>query len=179
MREKCEVPSPARLAISVTSIRVVRLASMRSRVRLVCQSGRPRKWPVLEDLGSANRGKGNVVAMVRESGLIWNNQSERTSPQGREGTYGNFLEGFVVTDSLPIPRLTGMFAARLNITSGALSVSERPFHPANPNVAGVQTVYGSPFGKKRCATLMPYPCGSSDTPLAATTPAMAFATCSP
>ena len=36
---------------------------------------------------------------------------------------------------------------------GALSVSERPFHSANPNMADVPTVYGSMFGKNRCATL--------------------------
>jgi hypothetical protein len=44
-----------------------------------------------------------------------------------------------VTDSLPIPSRTGVFAAMLNITSGALSVSERPFYSAKPNTAGVPT----------------------------------------
>ena len=55
------------------------------------------------------------------------------------GTYGNVFDGFDVTDSLPIPRLMGVFAATENITLGALSVSERPFHSTNPNAAGVPT----------------------------------------
>ena len=52
---------------------------------------------------------------------------------------GKRLRRFEVTDSLPIPRRTGVFAARENMTSGALSVSERPFHSTNPNAAGVPT----------------------------------------
>jgi hypothetical protein len=44
-----------------------------------------------------------------------------------------------VTDSLPIPTRTGAFAAIENMTSGALSVSERPFHSAKLNTAGVPT----------------------------------------
>lgn len=61
------------------------------------------------------------------------------SPYAALGTYGNVFDGFEVTDSLPIPSRTGAFAARENMTSGALSVRERPFHPANPNTAGVPT----------------------------------------
>jgi hypothetical protein len=49
------------------------------------------------------------------------------------------FDGFEVTESLPIPRRTGAFAAMENMPSGALSESERPFHPANPNAAGVPT----------------------------------------
>jgi hypothetical protein len=37
------------------------------------------------------------------------------------------------------PETNGVFAAMENITSGALSVSERLFHSANPNTAGVPT----------------------------------------
>jgi hypothetical protein len=55
------------------------------------------------------------------------------------GTYGEVFDGFEVTDSLPIPRLTGAFAARENMTFGALSARERPFHSANPKTAGVPT----------------------------------------
>ncbi|MGA2421103.1 MAG: hypothetical protein ABSG69_13565 [Candidatus Acidiferrum sp.] len=43
----------------------------------------------------------------------------RLSPAA--GTYGNVFDGFKVTDSLPIPRRTGVFATSENITSGALS----------------------------------------------------------
>jgi hypothetical protein len=39
------------------------------------------------------------------------------------GTYGNVFVGFDVTDSLPIPSRTGVFDARENMTSGALSVT--------------------------------------------------------
>ena len=42
-----------------------------------------------------------------------------------------------MTDSFPIPRRTGVLAAMLNITSGALSVKERPFHSTKPNAASV------------------------------------------
>ena len=38
------------------------------------------------------------------------------------GTYGKVFDGFDVTDSLPIPRLTGVFAAMENMTFGTLSV---------------------------------------------------------
>ena len=55
------------------------------------------------------------------------------------GTYGKIFDGFEMTDSLPIPRLTGAFAPIENMTFGALSVSERPFHSANPNAAAVPT----------------------------------------
>src|SRR5580658_11153805 len=51
----------------------------------------------------------------------------RVSPMAT-GAYGNFFEGLEVTDSLPIPRLMGVFDAMENMTSGALSVRERPFH---------------------------------------------------
>lgn len=44
-----------------------------------------------------------------------------------------------VTDSLPIPRRTGVLSANENITSGALSLSDRPFHTAKPNTDGVPT----------------------------------------
>lgn len=49
------------------------------------------------------------------------------------------LRRFEATDSLAIPRRTGVFAARENMTLGALSVSERPFHSANPNTRGAPT----------------------------------------
>jgi hypothetical protein len=42
--------------------------------------------------------------------------------RGRQERYGNVFEGFEVTDSLPMPRRTGVFAAMENLTSGALSV---------------------------------------------------------
>jgi hypothetical protein len=35
-----------------------------------------------------------------------------------------------------MPRAIGVFAAKENITSGALSISERPFQPAKPYEAG-------------------------------------------
>jgi hypothetical protein len=53
------------------------------------------------------------------------------------GTYGNVFDGFAVTESLLIPRRTEVFAAMEKITSGVFSVSERPFHSANPDTAGV------------------------------------------
>jgi hypothetical protein len=56
-----------------------------------------------------------------------------------------------VTGSLPIPRLTGVFAAMENMTLGALSMSERPFHSAKPNAAGVLTSYGRMLGQNRGA----------------------------
>jgi hypothetical protein len=62
---------------------------------------------------------------------------------GSAGTYGKVVVGFDVTDSLPIPRLMGLFAAMENMTFGALSMSDRPFHSANPNAARVPTSYGS------------------------------------
>ncbi len=55
------------------------------------------------------------------------------------GTYGKVADGFDVTDSLPMPSPMGAFAAMENMTSGALSVSDRPFHSARPNTAGVPT----------------------------------------
>jgi hypothetical protein len=67
--------------------------------------------------------------------------------QDTGGTYGNVLDGLRVTDSLPMPRRIGVLAAVESITSGALSVSARPFHSAKPNEAGVPTVGGSTFGK--------------------------------
>jgi hypothetical protein len=66
------------------------------------------------------------------------------------GTYGNVLDGFEVTDSLPIPTLTGVFAAMENMTLGALSVTERPFHSKKANDAGVPTSYGRMLGKNMC-----------------------------
>ena len=54
--------------------------------------------------------------------------------------YGNLFDGVAVTDSLPIPRWIGELDAIVNMTSGALSVSERPFHSTKPNEAGVPTV---------------------------------------
>src|SRR5208337_3083655 len=66
-----------------------------------------------------------------------------------------------------------------NITSGALSVRERPFHSAMPNTAGVPTSYGRMLGQNRRATFSPYDVGSSAVPLADTTPAIAFMTVSP
>jgi hypothetical protein len=74
-----------------------------------------------------------------------------------------------------MPKRTGVFAARLNITSGVLSVRERPLNPAKPNVAWVPTSYGSMLGKKWRAALAPYPRGASEVPLAATTATMAWA----
>jgi hypothetical protein len=56
------------------------------------------------------------------------------------GTYGNVLVGLEVTDSLPMPKLTGVFSAKENITLGALSVRDRPFQSAKPNTAGVPTM---------------------------------------
>jgi len=56
------------------------------------------------------------------------------------------LKGLKVTDSLPIPIRTGVFDAIVSMISGALSVSERPFHSMKPNAAGGPTVYGSTFG---------------------------------
>lgn len=47
------------------------------------------------------------------------------------GTYGKVVDGFEVTESLPIPRRTGVLAAIENITSGALSVQLAEMHPAN------------------------------------------------
>jgi hypothetical protein len=41
----------------------------------------------------------------------------------------------------------GVFAAVENITSGALSVSERPFHSAKPSSACVPTSYGACWGQ--------------------------------
>jgi hypothetical protein len=38
-----------------------------------------------------------------------------------------------------MPSVTGVFAAMVNMTSGALSIIERPFHPSNPKAAGVPT----------------------------------------
>lgn len=55
------------------------------------------------------------------------------------GTYGKFARGFEVTDSFPMPSRIGAFAASVNITSGALSISDRPFHSSNPNDADVPT----------------------------------------
>jgi hypothetical protein len=55
------------------------------------------------------------------------------------GTYGKVVDGFETTDSLVIPRRIGVFAASENMTSGALSVRERPFHPAKLKEAGVPT----------------------------------------
>jgi len=64
---------------------------------------------------------------------------EPTGSQEAEGTQGKVVDGLDVTDSLPIPRLRGVFDAIENITFGALSVRERPFHSAKPNTAGVPT----------------------------------------
>jgi hypothetical protein len=38
-----------------------------------------------------------------------------------------------------MPSVTGVFAASVNMTFGALSINERPFHALNPNAAGVPT----------------------------------------
>jgi hypothetical protein len=40
-----------------------------------------------------------------------------------------------------MPSATGVLEVSENITFGALSVSERPFHSAKPKKAGVPTVY--------------------------------------
>ena len=45
--------------------------------------------------------------------------------------YGKVFDGFEVTDSLPIPRLTGVFAAIENMTFGVLSMRERQFDRQN------------------------------------------------
>ena len=76
------------------------------------------------------------------------------------GTYGKIVDGFDVTDSLPMPRLTGAFAAMENMTSGALSIKDRPFQSENPNPAAVPTSYGSMLGKNRCATFSAWALGS-------------------
>ena len=39
-----------------------------------------------------------------------------------------------------------------NMTFGALSIRERPFHSAKPNTAGVPTSYGRMLGQNRCTT---------------------------
>jgi hypothetical protein len=67
-------------------------------------------------------------------------EEKLTVSQATGGTYGNASEGLEVTDSLPMPKLIGVFNARENITLGALSVRDRPFHSANPKTAGVPTV---------------------------------------
>lgn len=50
------------------------------------------------------------------------------------------VDGFAVTGSLSIPRRTGVLAGMENMTSGALSVGERPFHAAKPNEADLAQV---------------------------------------
>jgi hypothetical protein len=46
----------------------------------------------------------------------------------------------VVTESAPMPRVTGVLSATVNITSGALSISERRLKPAKPKTAGAPTL---------------------------------------
>ncbi len=58
--------------------------------------------------------------------------------EGRD--VGKVAAGFAVTGSGPIPWEMGVFIAGVNITSGALSTSERPLKPAKLNAAGVPTV---------------------------------------
>jgi hypothetical protein len=60
----------------------------------------------------------------------------RLSPAA--GTYGNVFDGFEVTDSLPIPRRTGVFAAMENNSKLEKSSNEvedvkddRPIDPAS------------------------------------------------
>ena len=49
------------------------------------------------------------------------------------------VKGAIAVDPQMRTNLTGVFAAVVNITSGALSVSERPFHSTKPKAAGVPT----------------------------------------
>lgn len=58
------------------------------------------------------------------------------------------VAGFAVTDSGPIPWATGVFIARVVITFGALSISERPLKLTKLNTAGVPTVVGQDVGKQ-------------------------------
>jgi hypothetical protein len=60
--------------------------------------------------------------------------------QPTAGTEGNVRDGLEETDSLPTPRRTGASDASENMTSGALSVRDRPFHSTKPKVAAVPTV---------------------------------------
>ena len=53
------------------------------------------------------------------------------------------MEGLDVTDSLPMPRCTGLLVAIENMTSGALSVSERPFQSPKLSI-GVQILDADP-----------------------------------
>jgi hypothetical protein len=46
-----------------------------------------------------------------------------------------------VTDSLPMPRRTGLLVAIENMTSAALSVIERPLQSPKPNTAEVLSAY--------------------------------------
>src|SRR3984957_20991577 len=77
-----------------------------------------------------------------------------------------------------MPRLRGVLVARVNITSGSLSIRLRPFHDANPNTAGVPTTYGNTFGNRRSATAWAYAVGSLAVPVAATAAATADMTVS-
>ena len=45
----------------------------------------------------------------------------------------------------------GVFDAMLNMTSGVLSINERPFLSANPKAASVPTRKGISLGQGRCA----------------------------
>jgi hypothetical protein len=76
---------------------------------------------------------------------------------GTAGTYGKVCTGFDVTDSLPIPRRTGAFEAIENITSGALSVSDLPFHSASRSKPAFRFCKGRMFGKKRRGRGYPSP----------------------
>jgi hypothetical protein len=61
-----------------------------------------------------------------------------------------------VTDSLPIPRETGVLAAMENMTLGALSVSDRPFQELKSkppfDVARVRLAYGERLRRARALT---------------------------
>src|SRR5215813_13944289 len=70
------------------------------------------------------------------------------------------------------PDVTPMLSTSENIASGALSASVRPLMPEKPYVAGVPTVYGRASWNNVRATVCPYPSGSSDDPVAATTRAI-------
>jgi hypothetical protein len=63
-----------------------------------------------------------------------------SSSQEAAGTYGKFLVGFDVMESFVKPVESAVLVARENMTSGALSVSDRPFHSLKPYIAGVPMV---------------------------------------
>jgi hypothetical protein len=65
------------------------------------------------------------------------------------------LEGFAVTDSLPIPRRTRVLAAMLNITSGALSVKDVPFDEAKRRLSA--DLIGKDVGEEAMSHLRAIP----------------------